>query len=74
MRDFDIAVFSYKHHEFKPDLFSEVIQRSDLNPEEILVLDDDEEMLESLKQRGFKTAFCDEPNKVNEILKKRQIL
>lgn len=71
--DFDVAVFSYEVGITKPNkrIFEELINRTGVNPEEIVLADDYEPNLEGVRNLGF-SAFLYEDfgqfkNKLEEL-------
>ncbi len=71
MKDFDFCIFSYEHHMFKPELFRIVAEKTNLAPEEILVLDDNDAILEELRKMGFETIHCEESCVIEKELSKK---
>ncbi len=62
LRDFDATVFSYQVGAVKPsaEIYKELIKRSGVKPEEILMADDDPVILEEAKKLGINCiAFTD---------------
>ncbi len=62
LRDFDAAVFSYQVGAIKPDpnIYKELIRRSGVEAQEILMADDDPVILEEAKKLGINCiAFTD---------------
>jgi FMN phosphatase YigB (HAD superfamily) len=56
---FDLEVYSYDYHLNKPqkEFVDVLIEKSGLNPQEMIFIDDNEEVLEPAKKLGIKTAI-----------------
>lgn len=61
---FDLEVYSYDYHFNKPqkEFVDVLIEKSELNPEEMVYIDDSEEVLEPAKELGIKTAVYETGN------------
>jgi len=70
-KDFDHVVLSYKHGILKPDLLTKVEEISGFAPEDILIIDDGEDIIQSAKERGYQTILCEDSSKIPEYLKEK---
>jgi len=73
--DFDIVALSYQVGVKKPSdkIFQYLIDKSGVNPEEIIFVDDDEDNLNGAKKLGIQTFFYGEFDKFLEELRKLNV-
>ncbi len=74
LKDFDFVIFSHEHGMLKPVLFKKVIEISGLKPEEIVIVDDSKRSIESAERDGFRTIYCENPDKIKTQLKQLGVL
>ena len=70
VKDFDFAIFSYDFGTLKPALLEKVIEKSNLKPEEILLLDDKPENILGAEKIGMKAKLCNNPKELENHLAK----
>jgi putative hydrolase of the HAD superfamily len=75
LNDFDVVVLSYEAGFVKPDIgiFKELIGRSNVEPEEIFMTDDNQIALKTASDVGFKTYFYESFDGFKESLKKAKV-
>lgn len=61
---FDLEIYSYDYHVNKPqkEFVDVLIKKSELNPSEMVYVDDSEEVLKQAKELGIKTAIYETGN------------
>ena len=73
LKDFDYVILSYEEGIKKPELLKKVLEKTDYQPGEILLLDDGEEIIKEASKMGFKTILCENADKIEEYLTKLDI-
>jgi len=70
IKNFDFVVLSYEYGIQKPELLKKVIEISRYKPQEILVIDDGETIINEANKMGFKTILCENADKIEDYLHK----
>lgn len=73
LKDFDYIVLSYEYGILKPKLLEKVVEKTKFKPEEIVVVDDGEEIIEEAKRMGFKAILCENPDIIEDYLREVDI-
>lgn len=73
---FDFGLFSFEAHAWKPDLeiYQKFLKKFDLNPNDIIYIDDRERDIKPAKELGMKTILFQNINQLKDELKKLGIL
>lgn len=67
--DFDYCIFSYEYGMMKPELLLKVVERTHIQPKEILLIDDRQELIDAARHMGFNAMVCDSPGKILDIIR-----
>jgi len=71
---FDFGLFSFEAHAWKPDkeIYQKFLDKFDLNPKEVVYIDDREKNLKPAEDIGMKTILFESVNQLKDELKKFQ--
>ncbi|MEK6963878.1 MAG: HAD-IA family hydrolase [Nanoarchaeota archaeon] len=74
LKDFDEVILSYEYQVLKPSLLKKVPEKTGLEPQEILVIDDSDKNINGAKSLGFQTILCKEADRLTEYLEELKIM
>lgn len=74
IKDFDYSILSYEFGLLKPELFKKIKEKTGFDNSEVLILDDGANLINGAKKDGFQAILCEDPDKVEEYLKKFKVL
>ena len=67
-KDFDYSILSYNYGIIKPELLNKVIEETNFEAKEIILIDNGEEIINSAKEKGFKIILCEDSDKIEDYL------
>ena len=74
VKDFDYSILSYEYGLLKPELFNKIKEKTGFDNSEVLIIDDGANLITEAKNQGFEAILCEDPDKVEEYLKKFSVL